>query len=244
VVKGCKPFVDFETTFDDYAAVLKDLYERGGWGRGERRLLGVPLPTASLFEDWADKHVHTAQSTQNLRTGAARVNDWLQEVPGTANIHLLGTSAAGAAILEYFLLCDPQTLYYHASDPRDSRRPARRYTIDSRIASFTAIDPTADWVPLRRSISPTLPNNGPGTLGRWLAAHTRIKAGPHYSDAEKTARMEDVPGTWIASQPVAGIIYDNQPHYDYLPHLGIERHIYTGAHISHEMRAFLERVWR
>lgn len=242
VVKGCKPFVDFETTFGEYAALLKELYHQAGWGRASRRILGVPVSTA--FEDWADRHVHTAQSTQNLRTGAARINDWLQQVPGNDSIHLFGTSAAGAAILEYFLLCDPAVLYYHASDPRDTRVPARRYTVDSRIASLTLIDPPANWVPLRRSLSPTLPNNGPGTLGRYLAAHTRVKAGPGYSDEEKTARMEDVPGTWIGSQPVAGIIYDNTPHYDGLPHMILERHIYTGRHISAETRAFAARAWR
>src|SRR5438067_2439445 len=107
IVKGCKPYVDFETTFGEYAALLKELYEYGHWGRGERRLFGVRVPAAQSFEDWAKRHVHTAQSTQNLRTGATRIAAFLQEIKDHANIHLFGTSAAGSAILEYFLLCDP-----------------------------------------------------------------------------------------------------------------------------------------
>src|SRR4051794_36331144 len=111
IVKGCKPYVAFESTFGEYAALLRELYESDGWGRAERHVLGVRVPVSVSFEDWAKTHVHTAQSTQNLRTGAARIDAFLQSISDPANIHLFGTSAAGSAILEYFLLSDPETLY-------------------------------------------------------------------------------------------------------------------------------------
>ncbi|HMA37486.1 MAG TPA: hypothetical protein VKY74_23740 [Chloroflexia bacterium] len=241
VVKGCRSVIDFEHTFGEYAALLEDLFQRGGWGRsaGRSRLWGAPN-----FDDWAAQHLHIAQSTQNLRTGAARVNAILAKIPGTGSIHLFGTSAAGSAMLEYFLLSDPDTLYYHSSDFGRTRLPGRQYQIDPRLASFTAIDPPANWVPLRRTHRSQGEDGGRGTLGVYLAAHTRIQAGAGCPPGTHTVRIEDVPGTWIGSTPIAGIDYDNRPHYGHLPETPLERHIYTGSRMSQETRAFLERVWR
>ena len=244
IVKGCRPFIDFEHTFGDYAAVLTELYHQGHWGGRAGRVWGFRQSATDAFEDWADKHIHVAQSTQNLRTGASRVDGILRSIRGDTNIHLFGTSAAGSAMLEYFLLCDPQTLYYHNSDKHGERMPTRRYRIDPRIASFTAIDAPANWVPVRRDRHNPRIAFGPGTVGRYLADHTRIQAGPRLPAGRHTTRMEDVPNTWVECWPVAGIDYDDRPHYDYLPEVGLKRHIYTGGHASHESRAFLERVWR
>jgi hypothetical protein len=241
IVKGCKPFVALEPTFGEYAEVLRALYEAEQWGAGTGRW-GRGGPS---FERWAETHVGTAQSTQNLRTGAARVAAFIESVPGSSGIHLFGTSAAGSAILEYFLLTDPQTLYYHASDRRAERVPGPRYRIDSRITSFTAIDAPTDWVPLRRTHAPGWQTGGRGTLGHYLAERTRIHAGPRVAPAYQTARHEDVPGTWVGATPVAGLLYDNTPHYDErIPANGLPRHIFTGSHISDETHAFLQRAWR
>lgn len=244
IVKGCKPFVALEPTFGEYAEVLRGLYEGERWGAeavpGWRGRWARPA-----FADWAAEHVRTAQSTQNLRTGAARVAAFLESVPGSSSIHLFGTSAAGSAILEYFLLTDPQTLYYHESDRRSERVPGARYRLDSRVASFTAIDAPTDWVPLRRTHAPGWQAGGPGTLGHYLAERTRIHAGPQCAPAYQTARHEDVPGTWVGARPVAGLLYDNNPHYDErIPADGLPRHIFTGSHISDETRAFLQHAWR
>ncbi len=243
VVKGCKPVLEFEHTFGEYAYLLEDLYRRGGWEPRRRRIAGLLLP-GNGFDGWADRHVLMAQSTQNLRTGAMRIDAMLHKIDGEADIHLFGTSAAGSAILEYFLLTDPETLYFHATDPRDRRMPARKYRIDRRIASVTCIDAPNNWVPLRRESPMPGANGAPGTLGRYLAEHTRVKAGPRYPEDEYTIRTEDVPGTWVGAKPVAGAGYDNHPHFDHLPDTPLERHIYTGSHMSDETRAFLERVWR
>lgn len=243
VVKGCKPVLDFESTFGEYSALLMDLFKRGRWGSGERRVLGVRVGR-ERFEDWASTHVHTAQSTENKRTGASRVNDLLVGIKGNGNIHLFGTSAAGAAMLEYILLTDPATLYYRPRDPKGEFRPPKRYRIDPRIASLTTIDAPTNWVPVRHADMPGVRGWGKGTVGYYLARHTRIKAGPRRHSGEYTTRVEDVPDTWVGAHPVAGLDYEDTPHYDGLPRAGIERHIYTGSHMSHETRAFLERVWR
>jgi len=244
VVKGCKPKLDFDFSFGQYADLLEDLYRQGGWGRGEHRLGPLPLPGRMPFTTWRDSHVHTAQSTQNIGTGARRIDALLRAIPGQANIHLLGTSAAGSAILEYFLLTDPDLLYVHDSDPSGRRRPAPAYRLDPRIASITTIDAPTNWVPLLRN-HPGRPADGaPRSLGRYLARRTRVKAGANVPPDVATTRTEDVPLTWISGDPVAGLVYDNQPHYDGLPPFDLERHIYTGKHMSQETRAFLERVWR
>jgi hypothetical protein len=52
---------------------------------------------------------------------------------------------------------------------------------------------------------------------------TRIKVGPHYPKGEHSTRTEDVPDTWIEAHPVAGLDYDNRPHYDNLPEPGMKR---------------------
>jgi hypothetical protein len=245
VVKGCHPTIDFEHSFGEYAGLLEELFERGNWGHSIRRLLGRNVSRRIAFNEWAEEHVHLAQSTQNKRTGAARVHAVVQSIAGQANIHFFGTSAAGAAMLEYFLLTDPQTLYYRSSDPNNILRPARRYPLDPRIASLTMIDAPMNWVPLRRDRGLIHRNWGKQALGQYLPAHTRIVSGPHYPVAAHTVRCEDVPGTWVGADPVADLDFDNHPHYDGLPEEpGIERHIYTGGHMSHETRAFLERVWR
>jgi len=124
IVKGCKPVIDLAHSFGEYIALLTDLYEQGGWGqRPPGGLLRRARPEP--FAEWAERQVHSAQSTQNLRTGAARVDGILRSIGGDAAIHLFGTSAAGSAILEYFLLTDPATLYDRAHDEhRGGRRPA------------------------------------------------------------------------------------------------------------------------
>jgi hypothetical protein len=241
VVKGCKPVLALEPTFGEYGALLKELFRRGGWGHSETRgRLG--WPRMESFDQWAEAHVHTAQSTQNTGTGADRIEPIVQRIKDDGDIHLFGTSAAGAAILEYFLRCAPQTLYQHSSDPWRRRIPRQKYVIHPHIASFTSIDAPTDWVPLRRATGGPR-DNGPGTLGRYLARTTRIKAGPGVRDDEATTRVENVPGTWIGGPPIAGLGYDGAPHYDGLPPVDLQRHMYTGRHMSHETRAFLERVW-
>ncbi len=242
IVKGCRPVIDFDRSFGEYAALLRELYRRGGWGRGARRVLGVPV--SESFDSWAATHVHTAQSTQNMGTGSDRVERIVQVLKGPGNVHLFGTSAAGAAMLEYFLRTAPNTLYWHARDPLARRLPRQKFTIHPQIASFTAIDAPTDWIPLRRGGGPGRSGAEPGTLGAYLAKHTRIKTGPGTPPGEHTTRLEDVPGTWVGAVPIAGLDYDNDPHYDYLPEEPLARHIYTGGHMSHETRAFLERVWR
>ncbi|MDQ6694020.1 MAG: hypothetical protein M3014_06320 [Chloroflexota bacterium] len=242
VVKGCRFLIDFERTFGEYADLLEELYERGHWGRGARRLFGSRAGYDD-FDDWATEHVHVAQSTQNLRTGAARVNGILQSISGHVNIHLFGTSAAGAAIIEYFLLCDPGTLYYRATDPHNDTIPNKKYAIDTRIASMITLDAPTNWVAVKHNDGEMPRASGKGTIGDYLVRHTRIKAGDKYGRDRQTARMEDVPDTWVEAQPVAGVYYDNRPHYEYLPKAGLERHIYTGSHMSLETRDFLERVW-
>lgn len=243
VVKGCRTLIEFERTFGEYADLLEDLFHRGGWGRGEKRVLGVRVG-GRKFEDWATEHIYAAQSTQNKRTGASRVDEVLRSIEGNGNIHLFGTSAAGAAILEYVLLTDPGTLYYRPHDPRKEFMPAKRYDIDPRIASLTTIDAPTNWVPVRRDPGWPRPGWSKGTIGYYLAKHTRIKAGPKVPKGAHTNRTEDVPGTWVGAEPVAGLDYDNDPHYDYLPRQAVERHMYTGGHMSHETRDFLRRVWR
>lgn len=242
VVKGCRSVIDFTTTFGQYAALLQTLFTQGGWGRGGRRMLGLPLGIP--FRTWVQTHVHITQSTQNLRTGASRVAAILEEIQGDVRVHLFGTSAGGSAILEYFLLTDPQRLYYYARDPRRTRVPARRYQVDSRVASICMIDAPTGWVPLRPDRIPILDAQSAESLGRYLAATTRVQAGPGVPDDQQTVRNEDVPGTWIAAEPIAGTAYDNTPHFAYLPGVGIERHIYTGSHMSEETRDFLSQAWR
>ncbi len=243
IVKGCHPIIEIHHSFGEYAALLTDLYQHGGWGyRGSRLLSWRGQPEE--FEDWAERHLHTAQSTQNLRTGASRVANILHGISGDGAIHLFGTSAAGAAMLEYFLLTDPATLYDGERDLHRVGPPARKYRIDPRIASFTTIDAPSNWVPLRRDPHAHRHAFGPGTLGHYLVTHTRIQASPGRPADRHTVRMEDVPHTWVDSQPVAGMDYDDRPHYDGLPRIGLERHIYTGGHMSRETRAFLTRVWQ
>jgi len=244
IVKGCKPVIDLAHSFGEYIALLTDLYEQGGWGqRPPGGLLRRARPEP--FAEWAERQVHSAQSTQNLRTGAARVDGILRSIGGDAAIHLFGTSAAGSAILEYFLLTDPATLYDRAHDEHRVGPPARKYQIDPRIVSFTSIDAPANWVPLCRDPHAHRHAFGPGTLGGYLVAHTRSQTGPHLPADQHTVRMEDIPHTWVDSQPVAGVDYDDRPHYDHhLPRVGLERHIFTGGHMSRETRAFLTRVWQ
>jgi hypothetical protein len=244
IVKGCKPVLNFEHTFGEYAALLEDLFHRGGWGRGEKGLLGLRLGSSS-FDDWVSRHVHMAQSTQNKRTGASRVDALARGIPpGHGHVHLFGTSAAGAAMLEYILLTAPSTLYYRPSDPHSHHRPAKQYDLDPRIASFTTIDAPTNWVPVRHDDPLRKWSWGAGAPGEYLEHHTRIKAGPRYPQGEHTTRTEDVPDTWVEARPVAGLDYDDRPHYDNLPDPGMKRHMYTGNHISHETRDFLRRVWR
>ncbi len=242
VVKGCKPVLDFERTFGEYAELLEDLFHKGRWGHGEKGRFGRRAASRD-FDDWADEHIHAAQSTQNMRTGADRVNNVLEGISGEGNIHLFGTSAAGAAMLVYFVLCEPKTLYVRSEDSRNEMVPAQKYTIDRRIASLTTIDAPTNWAPVKHDEPGRRSVPGKDALGDYLMRHTRIKAGAGCG-SEETNRMEDVPGTWIGAQPVAGMCYDNRPHYKYLPDAGMERHIYTGSHASDETREFLERVWR
>ncbi len=190
-----------------------------------------------------DEHVHLAQSTQNMRTGAYRVDEILRGISGHDNIHLFGTSAAGAAILEYFLLTDPDRLYYNDRDPDDTLKPARKYRIDNRIASLTTIDAPTNWIRIRHDKGRIFSYFGPSAMGRYLVGHTRIKTGPHIPQDKHTTRLEDVPDTWVGALPVAGLDYDNQPHFSYLPEAGIKRHMYTGGHASEETTEFLLRVW-
>lgn len=243
VVKGCKPFIAFEKTFGEYAALLRKLYMHGHWGRFERRFMGLHRPAYFNFGDWVQLHVHTAQSTQNIRTGADRIDRILKGIRGHGDIHMFGTSAAGSAMLEYFLLTDPDRLYYHP-DNEHELKPAKKYDIDVRIASLTTIDAPTNWVPLRHDSGRLRPYYGRDALGRYLAGRTRIKAGPRVPPEKHTTRTEDVPNTWVEAEPVAGLDYDDRPHYEYLPKASIERHIYTGSHMSHETREFLERIWR
>jgi len=229
VVKGCRAEIDFTHTFGEYADLLEELY-RAGAG-----------PRALPFAAWVPGHVHVAQSTQNLRTGAGRVAAMLAEIPGAPRIHLFGTSAGGAAILEYLLYTDPQALYAEARDPRRQHIPARRYTLDPRIASLCTVDAPVNWVPLRRAGAPwALRAEAPGA---YLARHTRVRAGGGCPPEEATARMEEVPGTWVAGYALAGLPYDKHPHYTGLPRFPVERHIYTGSHMSRETGDFLRRVW-
>lgn len=246
VVKGCHPHIDFERTFGEYAALLRDLYDQGGWGPDPRRGLRRLLPTGTDWHRWVQTHVHTGQSTENKRTGAGRVHDLLATIPGSAHIHLFGTSAAGVAMLEYFLLCDPATLYYRSTDEDRLFCSDRRYDydIDPRIASLTLIDAPTNWVPLRRTKGPFRRDYGQRALGQWLPAHTRLRTGPGVPVVLHTVRLEDVPDTWVGATPIADLDYDNNPHYDGLPALGMERHIYSGSHMSRESHAFLRRVWR
>jgi hypothetical protein len=244
IVKGCRPAIDFERTFGEYAALLERLYTKGRWGRSERTILGLAFPRNRRFNDWVQDHVHLAQSTQNMRTGAYRVDEILRGIGGHDNIHLFGSSAAGAAILEYFLLTDPDTLYYNVRDPDNRLRPTGKYRIDNRVASLTTIDAPTNWIHVRHDEGRILPYFGRGAMGRYLVAHTRIKAGPHIPQDKHTTRLEDVPNTWVEARPVAGLDYDNRPHYSYLPEAGIKRHMYTGSHMSKETAEFLMRVWR
>jgi hypothetical protein len=243
IVKGCKPVLNFEHTFGEYSYLLEELFRRGGWGHGEKGFWGFRKGGAN-FDDWVSTHVHMAQSTQNKRTGASRVDELLRGISGHGHIHLFGTSAAGAALLEYMLLTDPRTLYYRPSDPHGDLRPPKRYDIDPRIASLTTIDAPTNWVPVRHDDGLRKWSWGAGILGEYLDHHTRVKAGPHYLKGEHATRTEDVPDTWVEAHPVAGLDYDDRPHYDNLPEPGMKRHMYTGNHISHETRDFLHRVWR
>jgi hypothetical protein len=242
IIKGCHPVLDFNKSFGEYASLLETLFQREEWGADQRGPFGL-LSRGGTFQRWADEHLHMAQSTQNLRTGARRVDAMLRESDGDCAIHLFGTSAAGSAMLEYFLLTDPQRLYYHRGGRDHGLKPPKSYDLDRRIASLTIIDAPSDWVPLRPD---NLVRNyfRRDALGRYLLENTRIKTGPPVPYDEHTARSEDVPGTWVDANPVAGIDHDDHPHYDNLPAEPIPRHIYTGGHMSHETRAFLERVWR
>jgi len=244
IVKGCKPLVDFTRTFGEYAALLEQLYREGGWGTRERFLPWLPFRRLSSFDSWVSDHVHIAQSTQNMGTGARRVNELLEKIQGHDDIHLFGTSAAGSAMLQYFLLTDPDLLYSHPEDPKGEQRPSKRYKIDVRIASVTTIDAPSNWIRLRHDTGPQQAYYGKGSLGRYLVAHTRVKAGPSVPKDKHTIRMEDVPDTWVGAGPVAGMDYDNNPHFSYLPRPGMRRHMYTGSHMSKETREFLRRVWR
>lgn len=79
IVKGCKPVIDLAHSFGEYIALLTDLYEQGGWGqRPPSGLLRRARPEP--FAEWAERQVHSAQSTQNLRTGAARVDGILRSI--------------------------------------------------------------------------------------------------------------------------------------------------------------------
>jgi len=57
-------------------------------------------------------------------------------------------------------------------------------------------------------------------------------------------RTEDTPGTFVESDPIRGIDNDDNPTWDNLKPPGPWRHEQTGREMSHETRAFLERVWR
>ena len=188
------------------------------------------------FEEWAEAHVHTAQSTQNIGTGADRVERILQRIKDDGDIHLFGTSAAGAAILEYFVRCAPQTLYRHSLRPAAAARAPPEYVIHPTSRVSPASDAPTDWVPLRRATGGP-GDNGPGTLrplpGQDYAHQGRARRARQRGDHTHRERARHLDRRARHRGPG---LYDGDPHFDALPPFDLKRHMYTGSHMSHETR--------
>ena len=218
VFNPCKEDVPI-TDFGEYMEILRELYIKEGWGyaAGDKYV---------AFADWAKTHVYTANAS-SLDDAAARINDILtNKIPkdSNSNIHLLGTSQGGAAIMQYLA---------------DTYGSNAKYKLDPRIASVTTIDSPLNDV-----------KRMPPNMGAYLAANTRVKTGV----TNYTALTVDAPSSLVEADPVAGIPNNDSPNYTYPQPkiLGIQftscinicRHTFVTGHAFPDTKAFLLRVWK
>jgi hypothetical protein len=197
------------------------MYNYEGWGNSEDSNGRV---RQASFEKWSSSHVHFLSSGIDLNRTAEEINGKLQRISGDGNIHFIGTSQGGAAILQYFA---------------DSMHG--KFQIDKRIASFTTIEGNLDAV---ANIEPPPGPPWPYTMGEWLSQNTRIKTG-HGRNSD-TALNVDSPKDTVGGC-VPGIECEHDPTYPagtVEPKGAVNYHNFTGSHMADQTRIFLERVWQ
>lgn len=197
------------------------------------------------FDEWAAEHAHFIIS-QIAPAGARSIERALEENRASGDIHIVGTSAGGAAVFTYL------SQAMRGEVPFDSRIRSV-LTVDSPLGYHLPLTPYNLVSGIQASAMKTDVERG---IGEWAkAAGITILT---IDTRQDMVGYDAVPN--IANDPNPTYPQSNtppQPPYvgcssapcelEYAPgflNLGSTWHIYTGSHMANSARQFIDKHWR
>jgi hypothetical protein len=215
-------------TWGEYYTELGHLY-----GEAAAQVAGQEqLPT---FDEWAKTHTHFL-SGQTAAAGAYEIEQALPQNKSQADIHMIGTSAGGAAIFFYL-----------------SQAIRGNVELDRRVRSGVAVDsPLGFQFPFRSS------DFFLGVQAGAMKSDVELGIGEWAKAANISLFTVNTPNDIVNHETVPDVPDDNAPVYPPEgapptpnPDSPIDRltkggtwHVYTGSHMAESTRQFMEEHWR
>jgi hypothetical protein len=215
-------------TWGEYYTELGQLYsEAAAQVAGQE-----PLPT---FDEWAKTHVHFL-SGQTAAAGAYEIEQALPQNKSQAGIHMLGTSAGGAAIFFYL-----------------SQALRGNVELDRRVRSGVAVDSPLGFQFPFRAYDFFL-----GVQAGAMKSDVELGIGQWAKAANISLFTVNTPNDVVNHETIPDVPDDNAPVYPQEsapptpnPDNPIERltkgstwHVYTGSHMAESTKEFMEEHWR
>ncbi len=221
----------------EYYAELRRLYEEAAQAAvGEQ---------AQPFEQWAAGHAHFIMS-ETAAGGAQSIAQTLSENISSADVHIVGTSAGGAAVFTYL-----------------SQAMRDEVPFDGRIRSVMTVDSPLGYQPpftsgdlLTGLQAGSMKTDVEPGIGAWASAagiamltidtvqdivgYDPLPGVPN--DAHPVYRQSDTPpaSAYTACKSLPCQIEHMSEHLD----LGSVWHVYTGSHMADSAKQFIDEHWR
>jgi len=209
----------------------------------------VGYQTAQSFEEWAKEHVHFVAS-ENGPAGAHNIAQALQTNSTGGDIHIVGTSVGGTAIMSYL------SEAMRGEVPFD-RRIRSILTVDSPLGTRPPFAP-ADLVDglMNGLQASSMRSDLAVGLGEWAQASNIVMLTVDTrqdivgydplpdvaNDPNPTYLQSDTPP--VSAYLDCGSLLCQLGHLaDYLD-LGSTWHIYTGSHMANSAKQFIDQHWR
>lgn len=234
-VNGCTPSFMCSSapqpTWDEYQDYLYGEYKK--WQRELARYGEPPLPP---WEQWKAEHVHFITAL-TLGGAAEEIESTIAGIKDEgANIHLIGHSFGGTAIMRYF------------ANMKRNERTGRGRQLDPRVKSVALIDAPLDLGTLSElDVSAWMARKGIAAIN----ADTPLDGIGNNCAAPG---MDNVCNPNYIADPKGGVRSDLPPFPfapPWLPGAGtynsaaqLQWHSYTFDHMAVETRAFLQKWWK